>query len=68
MMLFFESLSRHIKLYIYLRNKACRVGTLLETNIWLALVHLGTLSKILSASLYATWSFFILALEYLHHK
>jgi len=32
------------------------VDTLFDTNSWLALVHLGSLSRILSESLNATWN------------
>ncbi len=46
--LFFDSRSRHINLYIKFLNTAWKVGTLLLTNKVLALVHLGSLRRILN--------------------
>ena len=47
----FDLFNLIIKLYIKFLSTAPRVGTPLFTNKWLALVHLGSLNKILRASL-----------------
>ncbi len=59
MITFFGSVNRHINLNIKFLSTAWKVGTLHVTNMWLALVHLGSLSEILKASLKATWGVFI---------
>ena len=63
---FFDSFNQHIHLYINILNTAWKVGTLLITHMWLALIHLRSFSHILNASLNASGSFFILVL--LHHR
>ena len=52
---FFDSVNRHINLYIKFLSTAWKVGTLFVTNKWLALVHLGHFNRILTASLYTTF-------------
>ena len=47
----FDLFNLIIKLYIKFLKTAPRVGTPLLTNKWLALVHLGSLNRILRASL-----------------
>ncbi len=49
--IFLDPTSLHMNLYIQFLKTALKVGTLLETNISLALLLLGILSTILSASL-----------------